>query len=259
MKKKITLAVTGCLGRMGQQIIKSAYLDKNFSIVTLTENKVSKKKIKGILIETNSEKSLAKADIIIDFSHPKCTLDVLKISAKLNKRVVIGTTGFSKKEEFLIKKYSKKIAILKAGNMSLGITLLMYLTEITSASLSNNYLSKVFEIHHKHKKDYPSGTALMLGKGIAIGKNKDFYKLIGKKYLNKKSFPYSRKININSIRKAEVIGEHEVKFSSGKEIITLNHEAFDRALYSEGALSAAKWLRNKKPGLYSMRSLLNFK
>ena len=143
--------------------------------------------------------------------------------------------------------------------MSLGINLLMYLTELTSASLGNKYLSKVFEIHHKHKKDYPSGTALMLEKGIAIGKNKDFYKLIGKKYLNKKSFPYSRKINFNSIRKAEIIGEHEVKFSSGKEIITLNHEAFDRALYSEGALTAAKWLRNKKPGLYSMRSLLNFK
>tara|TARA_Y100001970_G_C14218181_1_gene850923 strand:- start:1530 stop:2309 length:780 start_codon:yes stop_codon:yes gene_type:complete len=259
MKKKITLAITGCLGRMGQQIIRSAYSDKNFSIVTLTENKVRHKKIKGILIELNSEKSLARAEVIIDFSHPKCTLDILKISAKLKKRVVIGTTGFTKKEEFLIRKYSKKIPILKAGNMSLGINLLMYLTEITSASLGNNYLSKVFEIHHKHKKDYPSGTALMLGKGIAIGKNKDFYKLIGKRYLNKKSFPYSRKINFNSIRKAEVIGEHEVKFSSGKEIITLNHEAFDRALYSEGALTAAKWLINKKPGLYSMRSLLNFK
>ena len=259
MKKKITLAVTGCLGRMGQQIIKSAYLDKNFSIVTLTENKVSKKKIKGMLIETNSEKSLAKADIIIDFSHPKCTLDVLKISAKLNKRVVIGTTGFTKKEEFLIKKYSKKIAILKAGNMSLGINLLMYLTELTSASLGNKYLSKVFEIHHKHKKDYPSGTALMLGKGIADGKNKNFYNLIGNKYLNKKSFPFGNKINFNSIRKGKVIGEHEVTFSSGKEIVTLNHESFDRALYSEGALIAAKWLSNKKSGLYSMRDLLNFK
>ena len=143
--------------------------------------------------------------------------------------------------------------------MSLGINLLMYLTEITSASLGNNYLSKVFEVHHKHKKDHPSGTALMLGKGIAVGKNKNFYKLIGKKYLNKKSFPYGEKINFNSIRKGEIIGEHEVKFSSGKEIITLNHEAFDRALYSEGALTAAKWLYNKKPDLYSMRSLLNFK
>ena len=143
--------------------------------------------------------------------------------------------------------------------MSLGINLLMYLTEIASSSLGKNFLSKIFEVHHKYKKDYPSGTALMLGKGIAIGKNKNFYNLLGKKYLNKKNFPYGKKINFNSIRKGEIIGEHEVKFSSGKEIITLNHEAFDRALYSEGALVAAKWLMKKKPGLYSMRDLMNFK
>ena len=99
----------------------------------------------------------------------------------------------------------------------------------------------------------------MLGKGIAKGKNKDFYNLLGKKFLNKKKFPYGNKINFNSLRKGEIIGEHEVKFFNGKETITLNHEAFDRALYSEGALSAAKWLLNKKPGLYSMRDLLNFK
>ena len=135
----------------------------------------------------------------------------------------------------------------------------MFLTEVASKSLGVKFLSKVYEVHHKHKKDYPSGTALMLGKGIATGRNREFYSLIGKKYLNKKSFPYGRKINFNSIRKGEVIGEHEVKFSSGKEIITLNHESFDRALYSEGALVAAKWLINKKPGLYSMRDLLNFK
>ena len=182
-----------------------------------------------------------------------------KIASKLKKRVVIGTTGFSKKEENLIKKYSRKIPILKAGNMSLGINLLMYLTEIASKSLGNNFLSKVFEVHHRHKKDHPSGTALMLGKGIAVGKNKDFYKLLGKKYLNKKAFPYSKKINFNSIRKGEIVGNHKVHFSSGKETITLDHEAFDRALYSEGAFTAAKWLMSKKPGLYSMRNVLNFK
>ena len=94
--------------------------------------------------------------------------------------------------------------------------------------------------------------------GIATGKNKNFYALLGNKYLNKRNFPYGKKINFNSLRKGEVIGEHEVKFSSGKEIITLNHEAFDRALYSDGALTASKWLMKKKPGLYSMRDLLNF-
>jgi len=257
--KKINLAISGCMGRMGQQLIKSSKKNEIFKLVTLTENRLINKKFNGVKPELNSDKAFKKADVIIDFTIPECTLQVLKIATKLKKRVVIGTTGFTKKEENLIKKYSKKIPILKAGNMSLGINLLMYLTEIASASLGNNYLSKVFEVHHRHKKDHPSGTALMLGKGIAVGKNKDFYKLMGKKYLNKKSFPYGKKINFNSIRKGEIIGEHEVKFSSGKEIITLNHEAFDRALYSEGALTAAKWLNKKKPGLYSMRNLLNFK
>ena len=256
---KINIAITGCMGRMGQQLIKSAIKDKLIKLVALTENRSINKKISGIRPELNTEKALGKANVIIDFTIPKCTFEVLKIASKLKKKVVIGTTGFTKKEENLIKKFSKKIPILKAGNMSMGINLLMYLTEITSASLGSNYLSKVFEVHHKHKKDHPSGTALMLGKGIAVGKNKDFYKMMGKKYLNKKKFPYGKKINFNSIRKGEIIGEHEVTFSSGKEIIKLNHEAFDRALYSEGAITAAKWLINKKPGLYSMRNLLNFK
>ena len=257
--KKINLAVTGCMGRMGQQIIKSIKHNKNFKLVALTENRKINKKINGVQVNQNSEKELKKANLIIDFTSPECTFQILKIAAKLKKKVVIGTTGFTKKEENLIKKYSKKIPILKAGNMSLGINLLMYITEIASKSLGKKFLSKIYEVHHKYKKDYPSGTALMLGKGIAKGKNKNLYSLIGKKYLNKKKFPYGNKINFNSIRKGQIIGEHEVKFSSGKEIITLNHEAFDRALYSEGALSAAKWLINKRPGLYSMRDLMNFK
>jgi len=257
--KKINLAISGCLGRMGQQLIKSSKNNKNFKLAALTENKAINKKVAGIKLDVNTEQTFKKTDVIIDFTVPNCTLDILKIASKLKKRVVIGTTGFTQKEESLIKKFSKTIPILKAGNMSLGVNLLMYLTEIASKSLNDEYLSKVFEVHHKHKKDYPSGTALMLGKGIADGKNKNLYNLIGKKFLNKKSFPYGKKINFNSIRKGEVIGEHEVTFSSGKEIIKLNHEAFDRALYADGAFTAAKWLISKKPGLYSMRDLLNFK
>jgi 4-hydroxy-tetrahydrodipicolinate reductase len=257
--KKIKLSITGCMGRMGQNLIKSSRSDKYFKLVSLTENKKINKKIGALKLELNTANAFKKADIIIDFTIPKCTLEVLKIAAQQKKRVVIGTTGFTKKEEKIIKNYSKKIPILKAGNMSLGVNLLMYLTEIASKSLGRKFLSKVYEVHHKGKKDYPSGTALMLGEGISTGKNKNLYSMIGKKYLNKKSFPYSKKINFNSIRRGGVVGEHEVKFTSGKEIVTLNHESFDRALYSNGALTAAKWLKNKKPGLYSMRDLLNFK
>jgi 4-hydroxy-tetrahydrodipicolinate reductase len=257
--KKINLAISGCLGRMGKQLIKSSKSNNNFKLVALTESKPLNKKVAGIKLSQNTDQTFENTDVIIDFTVPKCTLEILKIASKLKKKVVIGTTGFSQKEENSIKKYSKQISILKAGNMSLGVNLLMYLTEIASKSLNDEYLSKIFEVHHKHKKDYPSGTALMLGKGIANGKDKKFYSVIGKKFLNKKNFPYGKKINFNSIRKGEIVGEHEVLFSSGKEIIKLNHEAFDRALYSDGALSAAIWLRTKKPGLYSMRDLLNFK
>ena len=257
--KKINLAITGCLGRMGQQLIKSSKSNKNFKLVALTENKLIHKQISGIKLSLNTDQVFKNTDVIIDFTVPNCTLDILKIASKLKKRVVIGTTGFTSKEDALIKKFSKKIPILKAGNMSIGVNLLMYLTEIASKSLNDEYLNKVLEVHHKHKRDYPSGTALMLGKGISDGKNKHFNNLIGNKFLNKKSFPYGKKINFNSIRKGEIIGEHEVLFSNGKEIIKLNHEAFDRALYSDGALTAAKWLISKKPGLYSMRDLLNFK
>ena len=257
--KKINLTISGCMGRMGQQLIKATKNNKRFRIHSLTERKLVKKKINGIKIKINDESAFKNTDVIIDFSAPKCTFQILKLASKLKKKVVIGTTGFTEKEENLIKNYSKKISILKAGNMSLGVNLLMYLTEITSKVLGEKYLSKIFEVHHKYKKDYPSGTALMLGKGIAVGKNKNFYNLLGKKYLNQKNFPYSKKINFNSIRKGKIIGEHEVLFSSGKEKIKLNHEAFDRALYSEGALLAANWLLNKKNGLYSMRDLMNFK
>ena len=257
--KKINLSITGCLGRMGQQLIKSSKSTKGFRVISITENRKINKKISGLKPTFNSKQAFKNAKVIIDFTIPKCTLEVLKIASKLKKRVIIGTTGFSKKEEKLIKRYSKKIPILKAGNMSLGVNLLVYLTEIASRSLNNKFLSKVYEVHHKNKRDHPSGTALMIGNGVAVGKKKELRKIMGKKYLNRKSFPFSKKINFNSLRKGDVVGEHEIKFSNGKEIVTLNHESFDRALYSEGALTAAKWLINKKPGLYSMRNVLNFK
>ena len=142
--KKINLGITGCMGRMGQQLIKSSKINNNFKIKTLTENKLINKKFNGVAPELNTEKAFKKIDIIIDFTIPKCTIEILKIASKLKKRVVIGTTGFNQKEEGLIKKFSKKIPILKAGNMSLGINLLMYLTEITSKSLTSDYLSKIF-------------------------------------------------------------------------------------------------------------------
>ncbi len=154
--KNINLAISGCMGRMGQQLIKSSKKNKNFKLITLTESRLVDKKFNGIKPELNSEKAFKKTDVIIDFTVPDCTLEILKIASKLKKKVVIGTTGFNRTQENQIKRFSKKIPILKAGNMSLGVNLLMYLAEIASKSLNDEYLSKIFEVHHKHKKDYPS-------------------------------------------------------------------------------------------------------
>ena len=120
------------MGRMGQQLIKSSKKNTKFKLVSITENRFINKKIAGLKPSKNSIDAFKRSNVIIDFTVPKCTLEILKIASKLKKKVVIGTTGFSKKEENLIKKYSRKIPILKAGNMSLGVNLLMYLTEIAS-------------------------------------------------------------------------------------------------------------------------------
>ena len=133
---KINLAISGCMGRMGQQLIKSSKKNKNFKLVALTENRLVNKKFNGIKPGLNSEKVFKKTDLIIDFTVPNCTIEILKIASKLKKKVVIGTTGFTRSQENQIKKYSKRIPILKAGNMSLGVNLLMYLTEIASKSLN---------------------------------------------------------------------------------------------------------------------------
>ena len=140
---------------MGQQLIRSSNKNKNFKLVSLTESRKFNKKISGVKLNLNTASAFKKANVIIDFTIPKCTLEVLSFAVKQKKRVIIGTTGFTKKQEKIIKNYSRKIPILKAGNMSLGVNLLMYLTEIASRSLDKNFLSKVLKFTIDVKKIIP--------------------------------------------------------------------------------------------------------
>ena len=270
MANPIKISVVGASGRMGRMLLQAIIENENAILVGASEQTghtwVGKDvgtlvfgKENGIIVSDKPIDVILKSQAIVDFTHPDASVAYAALAAQARIVHVIGTTGFSKNQLEGIELAAQHATVIRAGNMSLGVNLLMYLTEIASQSLGKKFLSKIYEVHHKHKIDYPSGTALMIAQGIADGRSKNLNNLMGKKYLNKKSFPYSEKINFNSIRKGEVIGEHEVKFSSGKEIITLNHESFDRALYSEGALTAAAWLMSKKAGLYSMRDLLNFK
>lgn len=256
--KKINITITGALGRMGQILVNRISKNKNLKLYSLTDIRVGKK-IKGIKVQNNSIEAFKKTDVIIDFSRPKSSIEILNFAKKLKKKVVIGTTGFAEKEDNLIKNYSKKIAIFKSGNMSLGINLLKYITIILSKKIPNNYQIGISDNHHAAKIDYPSGTALMLANAVAKGKGKNLDKLKGKSYLNKKGNLQNNKLNFFITRKGKTIGKHSVIYNNKIENIELKHTAFSRELFADGALNAAIWIRKKNKGLFDMQDMYNLK
>jgi 4-hydroxy-tetrahydrodipicolinate reductase len=256
--KKINVTITGALGRMGKILIKRISKKKNLKLFSLTDLK-SGKNLNGIKTQKNNLEAFKKTDVIIDFSRPKSSLEILNYAKKLKKKVVIGTTGFTKKQNNLIKNYSKKIAIFKSGNMSLGINLLEYIVNILSKKISNDYHIGINDDHHKKKIDYPSGTALMLANAVSKGKNKNLELIKGKVFLNKNGYLQKNKINFFITRKGNTIGKHSVLFNNKIENIELKHTAFTRELFADGALNAAEWINKKNKGLFSMQDLLNLK
>ena len=256
--KKINITITGALGRMGKILINRISKNKNLKLFSLTDLK-SGKTVNGIKTQKNNLEVFKKTDVIIDFSRPKASLEILYYAKKLKKRVVIGTTGFNKKQNNLIKKYSKNIAIFKSGNMSLGINLLEYIVNILSKKIPNDYYVGINDDHHKKKIDYPSGTALMLANAISKGKNKNLETIKGKSFLNKKGHLEKNKINFFVTRKGNTIGRHSVIFNNKIETIELKHTAFSRELFADGALKAAIWISKKNKGLFNMQDMFVLK
>ena len=256
--KYIKISICGALGRMGQVLIKRIRKNKIFKLQSLTDLK-NNKKIKSLKIQHNDLNAFKNTDIIIDFSKPKSTIKILSIAKKLKKKVIIGTTGFTKRQENLIKNYSKNIAIFKSGNMSLGINLLQYIVKILSEKIPNKYQVSISDDHHKAKIDYPSGTALMLANAVSKGKNQNLDDLRGKIFLNKKGNPINNKINFFITRKGRTIGKHSVTYNNKLENIQLIHTAFSRELFADGALNAAMWISKKKRGLFNMNDMFNLK
>ena len=256
--KKINITITGALGRMGKILTKRISIKKNLKLFSLTDLK-SGKTVNGIKTQKNNLEAFKKTDIIIDFSRPKSSLEILNYAKKLKKKVVIGTTGFTKQQNNLIKNYSKKIAIFKSGNMSLGINLLEYIVNILSKKIPDDYHIGINDDHHRKKIDYPSGTALMLANAVSNGKNKNLESVKGKNFLNKKGNLQKSKINFFITRKGNTIGKHSVLFNNKIENIELKHTAFSRDLFADGALNAAVWISKKNKGLFDMQDMLNLK
>ena len=256
--KKINITITGALGRMGKILITKILSNKNLKLYSATDIKI-KKIFKNIKTQKNNLNAFKKTDVIIDFSRPKVSLEILKFAKKLKKKIVIGTTGFSEKQNSIINIYSKKIPIFKSGNMSLGINLIEYIVKIVSKKIPKNYKIAISDNHHKKKIDYPSGTALMLANAVAQGKNKKLNLIKGKNFLNKKGTFSSNKINFFITRKGKTIGKHSVYFNNIIENIELKHVAFSRELFAEGAITAAIWISKKIKGLFNMQDMLNLK
>ena len=256
--KKINITITGALGRMGKILIKKISTNKNLKLFSLTDLK-SGKIINGIKTQKNNLEAFKKTDVIIDFSRPKSSLEILNYAKKLKKKIVIGTTGFTNKQNSLIKNYSKKIAIFKSGNMSLGINLLEYIVNILSKKIPNDYDVGINDEHHRKKIDYPSGTALMLANAVSKGKNKNLESIKGKIFLNKKGNLQKNKVNFFITRKGNTIGKHSVIFNNKIENIELKHTAFSRELFADGALSAAIWISKKNKGLFNMQDMFKLK
>ena len=256
--KKINITITGALGKMGKILIKRISKNKNLKLFSLTDVK-SGEIINGIKTQKNNLEAFKKTDVIIDFSRPKASLEILNYAKKLKKKLVIGTTGFTKQQNNLIKNYSKKIAIFKSGNMSLGINLLEYIVNILSKKIPNDYQVGISDDHHKMKVDFPSGTALMLANAVSKGKNKNLELIKGKTFLNKKGNLQKNKINFFITRKGNTIGKHSVLFNNKIENIELKHTAFSRELFADGALSAARWISKKNKGLFNMQDMFDLK
>jgi 4-hydroxy-tetrahydrodipicolinate reductase len=245
----IKICLVGGSGRMGTILKKRILLNKKFKLINSSSRNNNE----------NLKNNIKKSDIIIDFSSPIASITAVKIAILLKKKIIIGTTGFSDKQESFIRKASKKIAILRSGNMSLGINLIEYISKILSKKIPNNFQISVYDDHHNKKKDYPSGTALMLANAVAAGKNKKLNSIKGKIFLNKNGKAIPNKINFYIKRKGMTVGKHSVNFDNQIEKIEIKHTSSSRNLFAEGALKAAFWIKEKNNGLFSMQDMLNLK
>ena len=264
---KLKVAVAGCLGRMGQEIINKIIINKKLSFIGGFEHKshpmINKKisdftNIKShLIITSNADQVIKNADVLIDFTTPSSSILNIKKAAENKTAVVIGTTGMNKNQKNKIKNYSKKIPILMSSNMSLGVNLLFNLVQQTASVLKDSeYDIEISETHHKHKIDAPSGTALSLGEYAASGRKVDLNKFQVMDRTKKNSKRKKGDIGFSVTRGGEIAGEHTVSFISANDRVDLVHKANNRSIFVSGAIEATIFISKKKNGFFDMKDLL---
>jgi 4-hydroxy-tetrahydrodipicolinate reductase len=257
------IAIAGCLGRMGLALVEAVQAHSQLTLtagseragfdVTESQTALAAFGAANLFITADPKELAAKADAVVDFTAPEATLAVARAVADRGGIHIVGTTGFTAEQQRELERYAKGARIVQSGNFSLGINLLEQLVEETARLLDENYDIEIYEMHHKHKKDAPSGTALMLGRAAAAGRKTDLDK---KKAVDRNGMRKSGDIGFSIARGGDVVGIHSVTFAGPGETLTLSHQAFSRQIYAIGALKATLWAKKQKPGLYSMKDVL---
>lgn len=269
LKENLRLSVAGAAGRMGRALIREALSTPGVALAGGFE-RIGHAEIGkdlgplagldslGLSVDAEAAPSLRRADALVDFTAPAASLANARLAADLGKPVVIGTTGFDAAGENEIAALATRTAIVKSGNMSLGVNLLAELVREAASRLGPDYDIEIVEAHHRAKVDAPSGTALMLGRAAAAGRGIDLAPNCIKTRDGVVGERPSGAIGFAVVRGGGVVGDHEVMFAGPEEVIALSHRAIDRGLFARGAIAAAKWAHGKPPGLYSMADVLGF-
>jgi 4-hydroxy-tetrahydrodipicolinate reductase len=261
------LCVVGAAGRMGQMLVRQISLHEDCTLGGATErqggNAIGKDAGElagigklGVPILDDAEKAIGACQAVIDFSAPAASLRHAEIAAAKGVAMVLGTTGLDAEEDEIVRRAAQRIAIVKSGNMSLGVNLLTALVAKVAATLGPDYDIEIVEMHHRHKVDAPSGTALMLGEAAARGRAVKLSEVAQRGRDGMTGARRKGDIGFASLRGGDVVGEHTVIFAGPGERLELTHKAASREIFANGAIRAALWTRGKAPGLYGMNDVL---
>ena len=264
---KMKIAVTGAAGRMGRELIRTVHGRQDCVVAGAIEQEGSIAlgqdvgllaglgKV-GVVITDDPLELFAKVDAVLDFTVPKATVEFAGLAANARIVHVFGTTGLTPEDDAKIAAAARHATIVRSGNMSLGVNLLTALTRKVAEALDADFDIEIVEMHHRHKVDAPSGTALMLGKAAADGRGVDLAKVSARGRDGHTGERRRGDIGFASLRGGSVVGDHSVIFAADGERIELTHLAADRGIFARGAVKAALWGRGKGPGLFSMMDVL---
>ncbi|HRD75790.1 MAG TPA: 4-hydroxy-tetrahydrodipicolinate reductase [Hyphomicrobiaceae bacterium] len=267
MSNKMRLAILGGAGRMGRELARAIAASDGAVVAAAIEPKGSASigrdagdlaglGASGVEITDDLAQVVGAIDGVLDFTIPKATCAAAAITAKAGLVHVIGTTGLSAAEEAEIATAAMRSVIVKAGNMSLGVNLLTAITRKVAAALDPDFDIEVLEMHHRHKIDAPSGTALMLGQAAAEGRNVTLTSVSVRSRDGHTGARRRGDIGFATLRGGSVVGDHTVIFAGEGERIEITHKAADRGIFARGAVKAALWARGRRPGLYTMTDVL---